>query len=57
MQMVLFFLLGLLAFPSQLPRIAPRALLIALFLTFVARRQWWRCCLRRFVRLFASSCW
>ena len=35
--MVLFFLLGLLAFPSQLPRIAPRALLIALFLTFVAR--------------------
>ena len=37
MQMVLFFLLGLLAFPSQLPRIAPRALLIALFLTFVAR--------------------
>ena len=37
MQMVLFFLLGLLAFPSQLPRIAPRALLIALFLTLVAR--------------------
>ena len=37
MQMVLFFLLGLLAFPSQLPHIAPRALLIALFLTFVAR--------------------
>ena len=31
MQMVLFFLLGLLAFPSQLPRIAPWALLIALF--------------------------
>ena len=28
MQMVLFFLLGLLAFPSQLPRIAPRALVI-----------------------------
>ena len=37
MQMLLFFLLGLLAFPSQLPRIAPWALLIALFLTFVAR--------------------
>lgn len=37
MQMVLFFLLGLLAFPSQLPAIAPAALCIALFLTFVAR--------------------
>ncbi len=37
MQMVLFFLLGLLAFPSELPKIAPAALLIALFLTFIAR--------------------
>lgn len=37
MQMLLFFLLGLLAFPSQLPAIAPAALCIALFLTFVAR--------------------
>ena len=37
MQMVLFFLLGLLAFPSQLPSIAPTALAVALFLTFVAR--------------------
>lgn len=37
MQMLLFFMLGLLAFPSQLPDIAMRALAIALFLTFVAR--------------------
>lgn len=37
MQMVLFFLLGLLAFPSQLPHIALTALAVALFLTFVAR--------------------
>lgn len=37
MQMLLFFLLGLLAFPSQLPNVAVPALCIALFLTFVAR--------------------
>ena len=37
MQMLLFFLLGLLSFPSQLPSVALTALLIALFLTFVAR--------------------
>lgn len=37
MQIILFFLLGLLSFPSQLPRVALPALLIALFLTFVAR--------------------
>lgn len=37
MQMLLFFLLGLLSFPSQLPQIALTALSIALFLTFVAR--------------------
>ncbi len=37
MQMLLFFLLGLLAFPSQLPEIAMTALGIALFLTFIAR--------------------
>ena len=37
MQMLLFFLLGLLAFPSQLPTLAPIALAVALFLTFVAR--------------------
>lgn len=37
MQMLIFFLLGLLSFPSQLIEIAPIALAIALFLTFVAR--------------------
>lgn len=37
MQMVLFFLLGLLSFPSSLPAVALPATLIALFLTFVAR--------------------
>lgn len=37
MQMLLFFLLGLLSFPSQLPKVALAALCIALFLTFVAR--------------------
>lgn len=36
MQMLLFFLLGLLAFPSYLPGIMGAALLIALFLTFIA---------------------
>ncbi len=37
MQMLLFFMLGLLSFPSQLPSVALTGLLIALFLTFVAR--------------------
>lgn len=37
MQMLIFFLLGLLAFPSQMPAIIIPSLLIALFLTFVAR--------------------
>lgn len=37
MQMLLFFLLGLLAFPSRLPQVAVPALLVALFLTFAAR--------------------
>ena len=37
MQMLIFFLLGLLAFPSKLPQIMFIALAIALFLTFVAR--------------------
>ena len=37
MQMLLFFLLGLLAFPSRLPSVAFSALLTALFLTFAAR--------------------
>lgn len=37
MQILIFFLLGLLSFPSQLPQVALMGLLIALFLTFVAR--------------------
>lgn len=37
MQMLLFFLLGLLSFPSQLPSVALIGLAVALFLTFVAR--------------------
>ena len=37
MQMLIFFLLGLLCFPSQLPRLMVPALLTAAFLTFVAR--------------------
>lgn len=37
MQVVIFFLLGLLAVPSRLPSIAGPALAIALFLTFIAR--------------------
>lgn len=37
MQMLLFFLLGLLSFPSQMPSIVLPAIAIALFLTFVAR--------------------
>ncbi|MGL6194186.1 MAG: potassium/proton antiporter [Thermoguttaceae bacterium] len=37
MQMLIFFLLGLLSFPSQMPQILVPALLLALFLTFVAR--------------------
>lgn len=37
MQMLIFFLLGLLASPSELPKILLPSLAIALFLTFVAR--------------------
>ena len=37
MQMIIFFLLGLLVFPSRLPEYFVPALCIALFLTFVAR--------------------
>lgn len=36
-QILIFFLLGLLAFPHKMPTILPAALGIALFLTFVAR--------------------
>ncbi len=37
MQMLIFFLLGLLSFPSQLPSVLLPSMAIALFLTFVAR--------------------
>lgn len=37
MQMLLFFLLGLLSFPSQMPSVILPAVAIALFLTFIAR--------------------
>ncbi len=37
MQITIFFLLGLLSFPSRLPNVAGTAMLIVLFLTFVAR--------------------
>lgn len=37
MQMFLFFLLGLLSFPSELPIVSVTAFSIALFLTFIAR--------------------
>lgn len=37
MQIILFFTLGLLVFPSQLPDVFVEALLIALFLIFIAR--------------------
>lgn len=37
MQIVIFFLLGLLAFPSQLPSVIVPALSIMVFLTLVAR--------------------
>ena len=37
MQMLIFFLLGLLSFPSEMPKVIVPALLIAFFLTLVAR--------------------
>lgn len=37
MQMIIFFLLGLLAFPSRLPQVIIPSLAIALFITLVAR--------------------
>lgn len=36
-QIVIFFLLGLLSFPSRIPSILPAAVAVMLFLTFVAR--------------------
>lgn len=37
MQMLIFFLLGLLSFPSELPKVFPTALAISLFLMLIAR--------------------
>lgn len=37
MQVLIFFLLGLLSFPSSLPAAFPKALAVTLFLTFIAR--------------------
>ena len=37
MQIALFFVIGLLSFPSQIPQVIVPSLLIALFLTFIAR--------------------
>ena len=37
MQMLIFFLLGLLSFPSRLPNVVIPALMIAMWLTFIAR--------------------
>ncbi|HEX5171248.1 MAG TPA: potassium/proton antiporter [Cyclobacteriaceae bacterium] len=37
MQIVMFLTLGLLVFPSQIPKVIPQGLLISLFLMFVAR--------------------
>ena len=37
MQMLIFFLLGLLAFPSQIPNVLLPSIAISLFLTFIAR--------------------
>lgn len=37
MQMLIFFLLGLLSFPSQMPEVFFTSMIIAVFLTFVAR--------------------
>jgi len=37
MQILMFLVLGMLVFPSQLPAIAPKALMVAGFLMFVAR--------------------
>lgn len=37
MQILIFFLLGLLAFPSKIIKVAPISILVAMFLTFIAR--------------------
>lgn len=56
MQMLLFFMLGLLSYPSRLPGVAGAALLCALFLTLIARPAAvamvllpFRCCFRQVI--------
>lgn len=61
MQIVLFFLLGLLAFPSQIVEVIAPAVLITLFLTFIARPLTVFICLTPFKvpikhQLFVSWC-
>lgn len=47
-QVAMFLMLGLLVFPSQLPRVADEGLLIAVFLAFVARPAMVAACLLPF---------
>ena len=56
MQMLIFFLLGLLVFPSRLPSVFLPSLFIALFLTFVARPAAVVCLLTPFKAPFKQQC-
>ena len=56
MQMLIFFLLGLLVFPSQLPSVFLPSLFIALFLTFVARPLSVCCLMTPFKAPFRQQC-
>lgn len=47
MQIILFFMLGLLAFPSQIPNIAFEGIMISLFLIFIGRP----------IAVFSIMCW
>ena len=47
MQLILFFMLGLLAFPSQIPNIAFEGIMISLFLIFIGRP----------IAVFSIMCW
>ncbi len=56
MQMLIFFLLGLLVFPSQLSSVFLPSLFIALFLTFVARPLSVCCLMTPFKAPFRQQC-
>lgn len=56
MQMLIFFLLGLLVFPSRLPSVFLSSLFIALFLTFVARPAAVFCLLAPLKAPFRQQC-